>query len=347
MQHLLLNITTMCNARCAFCIVLDVLNKPEHSMSDEEIFSTLESARAQGATEVGYSGGEPSIHKRIVEVVARAKELGYTRQSMNTNGIRFQDPAFCEAIVAAGLDCIDFSIHGHTDELHDREVDRKGAFKAIRRAAENLRALRGKYSFIMSAATVITRHNHMHLKEIVDSLEEMGFENKRLKYAYEGNLSYEQVINEVGPYDEVVPHLLGAIDHLATMRHGFHFTHVPLCLMGDAAVFSYDFTRQPAILAFKDEVLEGDASRHFRQDGDACDACALRHLCTRLDQGYEKYHGRPSGLRPFDSHDDVAALFARAKQRYANARGVIEWTESQYQRNRDVVHTPTVARPRG
>lgn len=334
MSALVLNLTMMCNARCAFCIVLDTLNDRDRCMSDDEIFASLDRARAEGAREVNYSGGEPTIHKRFVEIVRYARDIGFEYQSVNTNGIVLKNAEYCRAILDAGMSSIDFSIHGHTEELHDREVDRKGAFAAILRAAENLRALRSEFRFHMSATTVITRHNHGRLLEIVRLLDELGFDNKRLKYAYEGELTEEQVINEVAPYEEAVPSIQAALEYLASRDWGFHFTHVPICLMGDEGAFSHDFVRRPAVMAFRGEAYEGDAAHYFRQHADACASCVIANQCTRLDSGYRKFHGSPP-LRAFTSHDEIEEMFAAATAKYPRAGGIIAGNRAMYLRHRD------------
>src|SRR6185295_13238244 len=171
---LLLNTTTFCNAKCKFCIVYDKLNRPELNMGDEQVYETLRQSRAGGSTEVGYSGGEPSIDPRIVDFVRYAKELGFTHQSMNTNGIKFKQKKFCEDIIDAGLTSIDISIHGHTDELHDGLVVKRGALAAIREACVNLRELGRTRRFHLSATVVIARDNHQYLRDICVFLDSIG-----------------------------------------------------------------------------------------------------------------------------------------------------------------------------
>lgn len=330
---LVLNTTTFCNAKCKFCIVYDKLNRPELNMSDEQVYEAMRRSRASGSTEVGYSGGEPSIDPRIVDFVRYARDLGFTYQSMNTNGIKFKQKQFCEEILAAGLNSVDISIHGHTDELHDALVVKKGALAAIREACDNLRALSGNYRFHLSATVVIARDNHRYLRDICEFLDGLGVTHKRLKYAYEGNLSREMLIEQVSPYEEVVPSVQSALDYLATQRWGFFVTHIPLCLLGDHAAFSQDFERRHARMVFDSEDLEGDPAHYFRKDADDCARCVVSDLCARLDQGYETFHGRPR-LKPFATHDEVEAVFERAVESFPQAVRYVEHTRDLYRRNR-------------
>lgn len=330
-----LNTTTFCNEKCKFCIVYDKLNRPELNMTEEQVYEVLRQSRAQGFTEVGYSGGEPSIDPRIIKFVRYAKELGYTHQSMNTNGIRFKDKKFCEDIIDAGLTNVDISIHGHTDELHDGLVVRRGALAAIRQACANLRELRRTRGFDLSASIVVARDNHMYLRDICVFLDSLGITHKRLKYAYEGHMTLEMIVQQVAPYEDVVPSIKDAFDYLATREHGFCITQIPTCLLEEYSAFSQNFERRDAVMMFKDHKVYGDPTHYLRKDGDECSVCVLNNLCPRLDAGYETYHGRPR-LVPFTSHGEVEALFARALARFPAAAKHIRHTLQVYRRNRHV-----------
>jgi organic radical activating enzyme len=331
-QHILLNITSYCNALCEFCIVYDSLNKPEGNMSDEQIFSALRKGREEGATGVGYSGGEPTLHARMAEIIRYARELGYKTQSMNTNGIKFKKFDYCRELVDAGLTDIDFSIHGADPEVHNRLVNRKGAYEAIEQAAENLVELQKTYDFRMSATTVITRDNHTKMLEIVTALHEMGFGNKRLKYAYEGDLRIEAVRDQVAPYEACVPSVQEALEYLSDKHEGFHLTHIPLCILGDHAAFSSDFTHMSTRMVGARDAEEGEPAHRFRKDSDTCSECVLSNLCTRLDGKYEEHHGRPD-LRAFKTISEVDEMFDRAKQRFGPAASIISYTQRAFHQN--------------
>jgi pyruvate-formate lyase-activating enzyme len=340
---LLLNTTTFCNAKCQFCIVYDKLNRPELNMRDEQVYEALRASRARGATEVGYSGGEPSIDPRIVAFVRYANELGFTHQSMNTNGIKFRNPQFCTEIIDAGLTNVDISIHGHTDALHDGLVAKRGALAAIREACANLRELRRTRRFDLSATIVVARDNHPHLRDICVFLDSLGVTHKRLKYAYEGHMTHEMIVAQVAPYQDVVPSVQDALEYLAQGKYGFCITHVPLCLLGAHAAFSQDFRRRHTVMAFEDGELRGDPAHYLRKDHDACSACVLNNLCARLDRGYERFHGRPA-LVPFRTHEEVEAVFTSAFAQFPAAGAHIRSTLEIYRQNR-TVERPSVVEP--
>jgi MoaA/NifB/PqqE/SkfB family radical SAM enzyme len=336
---LLLNLTYFCNAKCPFCMVYDALNRPELTMEEDEAMENMRAARLQGSNEVGYSGGEPTVHPRFLDLVRYAKSLGYQHQQVSTNGIRWKSASFCREAIEAGVTSIDISIHGHTDELHDALVARKGALAAIRKACENLRALRADpdfgpaHPFYLGCSVVVTSENAPHLLAINRFLaEELGIGHIRMKYAYVSNTSRRQALVElVSPYQELVPYLIEADDYLAQRGPDFCHTHVPMCLVGDHLVFSKDFEQRTTIMAFHERFEVGDPPHRNRLDADVCDTCAVRNLCTRLDVSYEDYHGNP-GLTPL-SHQDLEAAFARAKARYPRRVPQIESAWRQYLAN--------------
>jgi len=328
-----LNTTTYCNEKCKFCIVYDKLNRPELNMTDEQVYDVLRQSRADGATEVGYSGGEPSIDPRIITFIRFAKELGYTHQSMNTNGLRFKQKKFCEEIIDAGLTNVDISIHGHTDELHDGLVVKRGALAAVRQACANLNELRQTRGFDLSATIVVARDNHAHLRDICVFVDSLGVTFKRMKYAYEGNMTLDMIVDQVAPYEDVVPSIKDALDYLATQPHGFTISQFPTCLLGEHAAFAQNYERGSAVMMFKDHKVYGDPTHYFRKDGDECSRCVLHNLCPRLDSGYEQFHGRPP-LVPFTSHDEVETMFASALARFPAAAKHVRHNLQLYRQNR-------------
>jgi len=102
-QHVcspVIDINDNCDMQCPIC---NVRNDYTYMMSLEEfdrILDTLE--RSEGTLkEIILSGGEPAIHPRVLDLLARARERGapHTRVIINTNGLRIsRDERFVEAL---------------------------------------------------------------------------------------------------------------------------------------------------------------------------------------------------------------------------------------------------------
>ncbi len=329
-----LALTTFCNALCRFCMVTDILNRPELNLSDEQLQHALSTARDEGCTHVDYTGGEPSVHQRVVEIIEFARGIGYTHQSISTNGIKFKREPFCRRVIEAGLTCVDLSVHGHTDALHDELVSHPGALEAIRRACGHLTTIQQERAFELSSTTVITTRNYRHLREIAAMLDDLGVGNKRFKHAFEGQLTLELIGEQVPRYEDIVPHVVAAVDELAQRDSRIEVTHIPLCLLGDHAVFSRDFEfAQVDMFIWHIEgglARDQHAAYHHRATAKACERCVLRRRCTRLDAAYAEHHGEPE-LLPFESTADVEALFDRAEARFPGSERLVADTRAAFQ----------------
>jgi hypothetical protein len=60
-----------------------------------------------------HARGEPALHPRFVDMIAYAKAMGVTTVQVFTNGVSM-DEALARRTLQAGLDVLEFSIHGHT-----------------------------------------------------------------------------------------------------------------------------------------------------------------------------------------------------------------------------------------
>jgi len=68
-----------------------------------------------------FSGGEPTLHPRIIDLLKKAKELGFPHRMLNTNGIRMaKDIEFCKQVKEADCGAIYLSFDGLEPETHKK-----------------------------------------------------------------------------------------------------------------------------------------------------------------------------------------------------------------------------------
>jgi uncharacterized radical SAM superfamily Fe-S cluster-containing enzyme len=104
----IIEVNTACNLDCPICFAESGtgLNGHGFSLSFDQVESMLDSfIRAEGEPEaVQLSGGEPSIHPEILEMLAAAKRREIPVVMLNTNGIRLaRDPRFAPALAELGV----------------------------------------------------------------------------------------------------------------------------------------------------------------------------------------------------------------------------------------------------
>jgi pyruvate-formate lyase-activating enzyme len=161
---------TACNSHCLFCLDMDTPRNVY--LSEEDVKAEILRGRTEmNAWKIILSGGEASLHPLFPEFIRYAREVGYGRIQTVTNGWRYADRDFYEKCVEAGLQEMTFSLHGHTEELHNRLTQHKGSFKrivqAIRRAARDPR-------MICSVDVVINKQNVGVLDKIVQLSISLG-----------------------------------------------------------------------------------------------------------------------------------------------------------------------------
>jgi len=153
-----------CNARCGFCYYQELLDvDPTKEPLTPLILKQLENLHKIGATEIEFTGGEPTIKQDLPELITHAKKIGFVNVSLITNGLRLANYAYAEKLVRAGLNDVLFSIHGHNSELHDLHTKVPGSFNKILQAINNLK----KLGVRVRVSTTITKRNTPYVHDIM------------------------------------------------------------------------------------------------------------------------------------------------------------------------------------
>lgn len=159
-----------CNSNCVFCFQ----EKREPAFfPTRELFEKIVKARNRGANWLILSGGEPTIHPDFLGLVRAARDVGYRRIQVTTNGRMFASGEFTRGAAEAGLTEATLSVHGSTAEKHDALTCVPGSFEQVSRAAENCR----KEGIKLSFNTAVNSLNIDDLKDIIQYIHEgLGFE---------------------------------------------------------------------------------------------------------------------------------------------------------------------------
>ena len=149
-----------CNIQCIFCYYRDALHAPNKSFA--QIKKDLCYAYRHGIREVDFSGGEPTVHPQLPELISTAKEIGMEKVCIISNGWRLADRDYLHSLKDAGLDEILFSLHGPNEEIHEQLTDTKGSFARISKAFHNA----AEEGVQIRTNTVVNRINFDHLIEV-------------------------------------------------------------------------------------------------------------------------------------------------------------------------------------
>ena len=134
----IIEVTDHCNLECPICIVDNQYSTHMAPDAFDRLLDVLIEAEGQ-CESVALSGGEPTSHPEILELLRRAgarPEIG--RVVLITNGVRLgRDRRFAEAIAATGC-YVGLQLDGFDDEVHrairgrDLQAEKDAALAALR-----------------------------------------------------------------------------------------------------------------------------------------------------------------------------------------------------------------------
>jgi MoaA/NifB/PqqE/SkfB family radical SAM enzyme len=289
MERLELHITYTCPERCVFC-------SEDHRMQAFNRFpvtwgrvaTVLRLHASRGVRNVHFTGGEPTIHPRFIDILRLAKKLRL-RTSVGTIGTMICREDWAKEAMPY-LDEGLFSLHGPDAATHDALTQREGSFERVTTALKNAQRFRPGFGAFVN--TVICTDNVDVLPETVALAASLG-----AKLIVVSNTTpegaaydhYERLAVPLSKLAEVLP-MVPARAGDAVVR----FFGVPMCLMGEHRMLSNDLHWDPRVTVEWAQgegkvVLDGIYSwtpDRKRTHVAACANCSLNQVCMGV---YDRY----------------------------------------------------------
>lgn len=164
---LLAELTYRCPLQCPYCS-----NPVDFALRQEELttaqwISVFEQARALGAAQIGFSGGEPLVRQDLPELVKAARDLGFYT-NLITSGIGLTEEKI-DQLSEAGLDHIQVSFQAADEEVNNLLA---GSKKAFAQKLAMARAVKAKgYPMVLNFVT--HRHNIDRIDRIIELCVEL------------------------------------------------------------------------------------------------------------------------------------------------------------------------------
>lgn len=165
-----------CNNNCIFCMEDDRASRRERllAQTDEDVRRMM--TVDPSVREVMFTSGEPTLHPRLPQYVAMARDMGFDIVGMITNGRRLGYRPYLRSLLEAGLNHILISIHGPDAATHDALVRTKGAFQQALVGLANLVLLRREFKVKVHTSYVVNKRNYKLFREFFDVMRPFGID---------------------------------------------------------------------------------------------------------------------------------------------------------------------------
>jgi len=166
---LLAELTYRCPLHCVYCSNPVDYTAYGEELTTEEWVRVLREGRQLGATQLGFSGGEPLVRDDLEVLVAEARRLGYY-SNLITSGVGLNERRIA-ALKEGGLDHIQVSFQDSTREMNDF-LSSTRTFDLKRRIAKLVK----QYDYPMVLNVVLHRLNIDHVGQILELAAELEAE---------------------------------------------------------------------------------------------------------------------------------------------------------------------------
>lgn len=185
MKRCELIITEYCNFKCPYCRGLDDSiygNRPQKQLALSEVKGIIDAWCDLGPVEnIRFSGGEPTIHKNIREIVQYAKLKGCKRIAISTNGSNKTE--LYKNLIADGVNDFSISLDACCADVGDKMAG--GVPGAWEKVVENIKEL-SKLTYV-TVGVVLTPDNAASLIETILFAHSLGVADIRIITAAQWN----------------------------------------------------------------------------------------------------------------------------------------------------------------
>ena len=158
---LLAELTYACPLQCPYCSNPMEIAAYKNELDTADWMRVMQQARKMGATQLGFSGGEPLVRQDLEQLIAEARRLGYYT-NLITSAVGM-DERRIKAFKDAGLDHIQVSFQASSEELNNF-IAGTDAFEHKMAMARLVK----QYGYPMVLCFVLHRKNEDQIREILD-----------------------------------------------------------------------------------------------------------------------------------------------------------------------------------
>jgi len=272
-------VTRICNQHCLFC------SNPENqqTLSVEEALKQVAQLKEAGYFGVILTGGEPSLHPDLADIISGIKQLG-VHVRMITNGQKTAEDGVLEEFKLAGLEHVHVSVHSFRPEVQNYLTSNPDSFSNLEKTFEIL----GRLQITCDVNTVICAQNAGHLDETVTGIvKRFDF----VRHFVWNNI--DPTMNRVVENPHTVARLADlelalcrAVNFLESTGRTYRIERLPLCYMAGFAHASTETRKivkgEERTVHFLDDKGHVRETEFFHEKAPVCRHCRFDPICAGL-----------------------------------------------------------------
>ncbi len=274
-RKVIMNTTYVCNNQCVFCATGN--RSDWHGELDQQI-EFLKARREKGYDLCDFDGGEPTTNPNLQKLITAAKDLQFQAINLTSNGRMMSLPRNAEKIVKSGITSLLISLHGPNEQVHEENVQAKGAFRQTIDGIRNCRPLCDKLGIDFGVNVTLTKVNSPYLLEYGELLVKLGVKLCNVQFL----TPFGKASAECQPDPaEVAPLVMKLIDDFGD-RIKFQVINLPLCYMpGYEEYCLSDIGKMERDMVFVSmaDVNLFDYLQSRRRHEKACETCFFSIAC--------------------------------------------------------------------
>ncbi|XP_017756293.1 PREDICTED: molybdenum cofactor biosynthesis protein 1 [Eufriesea mexicana] len=197
--YLRISITERCNLRCLYCMPAEgvKLTKNDGILKTDEIIKIADLFVSEGVDKIRLTGGEPTVRKDIIDIIAGMKQLpGLKQVAITTNGLTLTRQL--PSLQRAGLDAINISLDTLRQDRFEQLTRRKGWSRVM--AAIDL-AIQLDYNPVKVNCVIMKGFNDDEIIDFVNLTKNHPIDIRFIEYMpFQGNKWNE---NKMVPFKEM------------------------------------------------------------------------------------------------------------------------------------------------
>ncbi|HVZ81431.1 MAG TPA: GTP 3',8-cyclase MoaA [bacterium] len=130
-RYLRLSLTDRCNFRCVYCLpeAVQAFHPSEKTLQWADWNRLVPLMRTLGIRKVRLTGGEPTLHPRVLEMVELLAQSGFEETALTTNGFRLEKMA--PEMKSRGLTRVNVHLDSLDPQGFDRASQTQGLFERV------------------------------------------------------------------------------------------------------------------------------------------------------------------------------------------------------------------------